>query len=58
MALILLDGDTIINDVSSDDLRILRGAIDEALNFGEDIEVQLESQSLEIIMNPFTADLS
>tara|TARA_R100001244_G_scaffold110760_1_gene81866 strand:- start:4988 stop:5287 length:300 start_codon:yes stop_codon:yes gene_type:complete len=52
MALILLDGNTIMTEVSDDDLRIFRLAIDEALESGEDTEMMLETQTVEIIMNP------
>ena len=52
MALILLDGNTIMTEISDDDLRIFRLAIDEALESGEDTEMMLETQTVEIIMNP------
>ena len=52
MALILLDGDTVIKDMSTDDLRQLELGINEAIDTGEDTEIALEGQTVEIIMNP------
>jgi hypothetical protein len=52
MALLLLDGDTIVKDLSVEDLKVLGLSLEEAIESGEDTEANLEGQTLEIVMNP------